>query len=188
MQLPGQKDYSCVTGSAMLQLTVSATSSHGMLSFLVLVSEKAPQPPPMVCDLTLYWFQRRPLNLLPWYVILHCIGFREGPSTSPHGMLSYIALVSDKAPQPPPMVVGLPSKVPYLIIGAGTAGFAAYRSIRSMDPKAQVGIVFACCLNSAVRDYPVVLNIDRACAAISAWSDKNPSRTPYNRLARWLLL
>ena len=33
--------------------------------------------------------------------------------------------------------------------------------------------------NSAVRDYPVVLNI-------SAWSDKNPSRTPYNRLARWL--
>jgi len=36
------------------------------------------------------------------------------------------------------MVVGLPSKVPYLIIGAGTAGFAAYRSIRSMDPKAQV--------------------------------------------------
>ena len=77
---------------------------HCMLSFLVLVSEKAPQPPPMVCDLTLYWFQRRPLNLLPWYVILHCIGFREGPSTSPHGMLSYIELVSDKAPQPPPMV------------------------------------------------------------------------------------
>ena len=81
-----------------------STSSHGTLFVLVLVSEKAPQPPPMVCYLTLYWFQRRPLNLLPWYVILHCIGFREGPSTSSHGMLSYIVLVSEKAPQPPPMV------------------------------------------------------------------------------------
>ena len=62
-----------------------STSSHGMLSYNVLVSEKAPQPPPMVCYLTLYWFQRRPLNLLPWYVIFPCIGFREGPSTSSHG-------------------------------------------------------------------------------------------------------
>ena len=81
-----------------------STSSHGMLSYIVLVSEKAPQPPPMVCYPTLYWFQRRPLNLLPWYVILHCIGFREGPSTSSHGMLSFLILVSEKAPQPPPMV------------------------------------------------------------------------------------
>ena len=35
--------------------------------------------------------------------------------------------------------------------------------------------------NSIVRDYPVVLNIDGACApcaAISGQSDKNPSRTP----------
>ena len=65
-----------------------STSSHGMLFYIVLVSEKAPQPPLMVCYFTLYWFQRRPLNLLSWYVILHCIGFREGPS----------------GPQPPPMV------------------------------------------------------------------------------------
>ena len=35
--------------------------------------------------------------------------------------------------------------------------------------------------NRTVRDYPVVLNIDGACApcaAISGKSDKNPSRTP----------
>ena len=85
IKLPGQNNYICFIFSAMLQLTVSATS-------------------PMVCYITLYWFQRRPLNLLPWYVILHCIGFREGPSTSSHGTLSYIVLVSEKAPQPPPMV------------------------------------------------------------------------------------
>jgi len=33
---------------------------------------------------------------------------------------------------------GLPSHVPYLIIGAGTAGMAAYRAIRTKDPNATV--------------------------------------------------
>ncbi len=34
----------------------------------------------------------------------------------------------------------VPDKVTYLIVGAGTAAFAAYRSIRGRDPKAQVRI------------------------------------------------
>ena len=33
---------------------------------------------------------------------------------------------------------GIPENVTYLIVGAGTAAFAAYRSIRANDPKAQV--------------------------------------------------
>ena len=32
----------------------------------------------------------------------------------------------------------LPPHAPYLIIGAGTAAFAAYRAIRATDAKAQV--------------------------------------------------
>ena len=32
----------------------------------------------------------------------------------------------------------IPADVPYLIVGAGTAAFAAYRAIRSNDAKAKV--------------------------------------------------
>lgn len=35
----------------------------------------------------------------------------------------------------------IPTHVPYLLVGAGTASFAAFRSIRSADPKAQVLVV-----------------------------------------------
>ena len=35
----------------------------------------------------------------------------------------------------------LPSHVPYLIIGAGTAGMAAYRAIRTKDANAKVLLV-----------------------------------------------
>ncbi|XP_029632971.1 apoptosis-inducing factor 1, mitochondrial isoform X1 [Octopus sinensis] len=38
-------------------------------------------------------------------------------------------------------VPAIPAHVPYLLIGAGTASFAAFRSIRSADPKAQVLVV-----------------------------------------------
>jgi len=36
---------------------------------------------------------------------------------------------------------GVPSHVPYLLIGAGTASFAAYRAIKSKDPTAKILIV-----------------------------------------------
>jgi len=39
------------------------------------------------------------------------------------------------------VVVDLPSEIPYLIIGAGTAAFAAYRAIRSADATAKVLLV-----------------------------------------------
>ena len=38
-----------------------------------------------------------------------------------------------------PVLPEIPEHVQYLIIGAGTAAFAAYRAIRSKDPKAKVG-------------------------------------------------
>ena len=47
---------------------------------------------------------------------------------------------SEPPPPPPPPApsIPLPEHVPYLIIGGGTAAFAAYRSIRSNDAKAKV--------------------------------------------------
>ena len=37
-------------------------------------------------------------------------------------------------------VLELPTHVPYLLIGAGTSSFAAFRAIKSRDPKAKVNI------------------------------------------------
>lgn len=34
----------------------------------------------------------------------------------------------------------IPKKVPYLLIGGGTASFSAFRAIKSLDPKAKVSI------------------------------------------------
>merc|ERR1719319_1323650 len=36
---------------------------------------------------------------------------------------------------------GIPEHVPYLLIGAGTASFAAYRAIKSRDPTAKILII-----------------------------------------------
>jgi programmed cell death 8 (apoptosis-inducing factor) len=33
----------------------------------------------------------------------------------------------------------IPDRVPYLLIGGGTASFAAFRAIKSADPTAKVG-------------------------------------------------
>ena len=37
----------------------------------------------------------------------------------------------------------LPKEVPYLIVGAGTAAFAAYRAIRAADAQAKVVTIYA---------------------------------------------
>lgn len=55
-------------------------------------------------------------------------------------------LVDDRLPpRPKPPVIDvnykLPPKVPYLLIGGGTASFAAFRAIKSNDPKAKVLVV-----------------------------------------------
>jgi len=42
----------------------------------------------------------------------------------------------------PADAANIPSKVPYLLIGGGTASFAAFRAIKSKDPKAKVLIFF----------------------------------------------
>lgn len=48
----------------------------------------------------------------------------------------------------PVLVKGLPESVPFLIVGGGTAAFAASRAIRSNDPKARVLLI------SAENHYP----------------------------------
>jgi programmed cell death 8 (apoptosis-inducing factor) len=36
----------------------------------------------------------------------------------------------------------IPGEVPYLLIGAGTAAFSAFRSIKANDPTAKVILIF----------------------------------------------
>lgn len=36
----------------------------------------------------------------------------------------------------------IPASIPYLLIGGGTASFAAFRAIKSLDAKAKVHVVF----------------------------------------------
>ena len=42
----------------------------------------------------------------------------------------------------------IPDNVPYLLIGGGTASFAAFRAIKSVDPTAKVCFLFVCSLVS----------------------------------------
>jgi programmed cell death 8 (apoptosis-inducing factor) len=55
----------------------------------------------------------------------------SGPSSPPE-------VKPAKKPTKPKVFVELPKEVPYLIIGAGTAAYAAYRSIRASDATAKV--------------------------------------------------
>jgi hypothetical protein len=48
-----------------------------------------------------------------------------------------------------PPLPEIPENVPYILIGGGTASFAAYRAIRKGDPKAQVELT----LYSEIRMY-----------------------------------
>ncbi|XP_037050553.1 putative apoptosis-inducing factor 1, mitochondrial isoform X2 [Bradysia coprophila] len=48
---------------------------------------------------------------------------------------------STKRVNVPPTSKEIPSKVPYLLIGGGTASFAAFRAIKSHDPKAKVMVI-----------------------------------------------
>ena len=44
----------------------------------------------------------------------------------------------------------LPTHVPYLLIGAGTSSFAAFRAIKSRDPKAKVRVNSATSLETSL--------------------------------------
>ncbi len=55
-------------------------------------------------------------------------------SVSPSGEVQATDLKKDAVPD-------LPKHVGYLLVGAGTASFAAYRAIRSRDPRAKILIV-----------------------------------------------
>ena len=51
---------------------------------------------------------------------------------------------------------GIPENVTYLIVGAGTAAFAAYRSIRANDPKAQVFLLHFSTPPSLIQDTALI--------------------------------
>jgi programmed cell death 8 (apoptosis-inducing factor) len=55
------------------------------------------------------------------------------------------AATEESAPPPesetPPPPISLPDKVPYVLVGGGTASFAAAKAIRERDPAAKVLIV-----------------------------------------------
>ena len=60
--------------------------------------------------------------------------------TSSNQLLEHV--VEKSVPSPIiELVDGLPEEIPFLIIGGGTAGFAAFRAIRSNDPKAKVLVI-----------------------------------------------
>ena len=67
---------------------------------------------------------------------------------APVAASSLAATPSDPAPAAPATpaapvdLSALPEKVPYLIVGGGTTAFAAFRAIRSRDPKAKVFILW----------------------------------------------
>ncbi len=83
-----------------------------------------------------------PLNLL--YTLI-CIGSILDTTVTNLANVLVLSAPPASAPAaqpaatPPEDLPEIPEKVTYLIVGAGTAAFAAYRSIRSNDPKAQVG-------------------------------------------------
>merc|ERR1712071_138292 len=52
-----------------------------------------------------------------------------------------VAAVEEAVVDATPAVLELPTHVPYLLIGAGTSSFAAFRAIKSRDPKAKVLVV-----------------------------------------------
>ena len=53
----------------------------------------------------------------------------------------YMTILLQQSEEKGEVAAVLPSHVPYLIIGAGTAGMAAYRAIRTKDANAKVLLV-----------------------------------------------
>uniref|UniRef100_A0A1A8S018 Apoptosis-inducing factor 1, mitochondrial n=1 Tax=Nothobranchius rachovii TaxID=451742 RepID=A0A1A8S018_9TELE len=90
------------------------------------------------------------------------------------------AAPSDTSPQPPaadstPAPPQLPSHAPYLLIGGGTASFAAARSIRARDPGAKVLIV------TDEPDLPYM----RPPLSKELWFSDDPSVTETLRFKQW---
>lgn len=54
----------------------------------------------------------------------------------------HLAKKSRKLIQIPPLSQSIPDNVQYLLIGGGTASFAAFRAIKSADPTARVSYQF----------------------------------------------
>lgn len=55
-------------------------------------------------------------------------------------LFNLLSCVEEEPPTVPPLPE-LPEKATYILVGGGTASFAAYRAIRKGDPKAQVCMI-----------------------------------------------
>uniref|UniRef100_A0A672JMI1 Apoptosis-inducing factor 1, mitochondrial n=1 Tax=Salarias fasciatus TaxID=181472 RepID=A0A672JMI1_SALFA len=89
----------------------------------------------------------------------------------PPGELFFSLFPGDAAPSPPK----IPSHSPYLLIGGGTASFAAARSIRARDPGAKVLIV------TDEPDLPYM----RPPLSKELWFSDDPSVTETLRFKQW---
>lgn len=52
--------------------------------------------------------------------------------------MSLVLLTTEETTPTIPPLPEIPEKATYILVGGGTASFAAYRAIRKGDPKAQV--------------------------------------------------
>uniref|UniRef100_A0AAY4EA36 Apoptosis-inducing factor 1, mitochondrial n=1 Tax=Denticeps clupeoides TaxID=299321 RepID=A0AAY4EA36_9TELE len=85
------------------------------------------------------------------------------------------AVVQETAVEPTPVVPVLPEHAPYLLIGGGTASFAAARSIRARDPRARVLII------TDEQDLPYM----RPPLSKELWFSDDPAVTETLRFKQW---
>ncbi|XP_030602219.1 apoptosis-inducing factor 1, mitochondrial isoform X2 [Archocentrus centrarchus] len=104
----------------------------------------------------------------------------SSPEPSPPASATEVAATSETTEQPPavdstPASLKVPSHASYLLIGGGTASFAAARSIRARDPGARVLIV------TDEPDLPYM----RPPLSKELWFSDDPSVTETLRFKQW---
>ncbi|XP_060911552.1 apoptosis-inducing factor 1, mitochondrial isoform X2 [Labrus mixtus] len=99
----------------------------------------------------------------------------ESPAAEPPEPEPQPELVSESVGESTPVSLKVPSHTPYLLIGGGTASFAAARSIRARDPDAKVLIV------TDEPDLPYM----RPPLSKELWFSDDPSVTETLRFKQW---
>lgn len=69
----------------------------------------------------------------------------------------------------------IPNYVPYLLIGSGIASFSAFRSIKTLDPKAQVLII------TKENEFPYI----RTPLSKEVWYDNDPQMFEQLKYKQW---
>uniref|UniRef100_A0A8C6TN37 Apoptosis-inducing factor 1, mitochondrial n=1 Tax=Neogobius melanostomus TaxID=47308 RepID=A0A8C6TN37_9GOBI len=97
------------------------------------------------------------------------------PETVQEAPAEHAAESHPEAPEPAPVLPTVPSHAPYLLIGGGTASFAAARSIRAREPGAKVLIV------TDEPDLPYM----RPPLSKELWFSDDPTGTETLRFKQW---